>query len=99
MKRPSVSQLQFLYDHTADVLHVSKGHPILTNSTALDENVILQLDPQTEEIVGFSIIDFVKRFTNREEPSTVPLVATFEKFDSSTKRKRSVRKKTAKAGV
>ena len=94
MKRPSVNQLQFLYDHAADVLHVSMGHPILTNSTALNDNVILQIDPVTNQVVGFSMIDFLKRFKDSEEPVTVPLVATFARPNSEAKRRRPARKKS-----
>jgi hypothetical protein len=94
MKRPLVNQLQFLYDHAADVLHVSMGHPILTNSTALDDNVILQIDPATKQVVGFSIVDFLKRFANNQEPVTVPLVATFARLNVAAKRRRPARKKS-----
>ncbi len=73
-------QLNFLYDHAADVLHVSNGHPVLTDSTALNENVILQLDAFTKEIVGFSIVDFIKRFANTETPAAIPIAVTFKRI-------------------
>lgn len=94
MKRPSVNQLQFLYDHAADVLHVSMAHPVLTNSTALNDNVILQVDPVTNQVVGFSMVDFLKCFAKNPEPVTVPLVATFARLNAITKRRRPARKKS-----
>lgn len=72
-------QLAFLYDHKADVLYISSGHPVYTDSIALDENVILHLEPATQKIVGFAIVDFLKRFTNTETPASVPIAAKFER--------------------
>ena len=72
-------QLNFLYDHSADVLSICAGQSVNTDSVPLDENVILRVDPATQAIVGFSIIDFLKRFTNTETPASVPLTATFER--------------------
>ncbi len=90
-------QLNFLYDHTADVLHISRGHPILFDSVELNDQVILQLSPTSREIVGFSIVDFMARFANSETPSTVPLVATFERVGRPQKTRRVVRGKAAPA--
>lgn len=91
-------QLNFLYDHAADVLHISVGRPIFSDSVPLNDQVILQLDPTTEEIVGFSIIDFIKCFANHEDPQPVPLGATFARLRVSAKRKRPVRRQSTKHG-
>lgn len=90
MRRPSKNdkQLRFLYDHTADVLSICAGQSIYTDSVPLDENVILHIDPATQTIVGFSIIDFVKQFANTESPRAIPIAATFERGKKkSTSRK------------
>ena len=79
-------QLNFLYDHKTDVLYISSGHPVYTDSVALDENTILHLEPASQSIVGFSIIDFVKRFTNTESPVSIPIAATFERARKSKSR-------------
>jgi hypothetical protein len=71
--------LCFLYDHKTDVLSISCGHPIYTDSVALDENVILHVEPTTQKIVGFSIVDFIRRFANTETPACIPLIANFER--------------------
>ncbi len=81
-------QLNLLYDHRADVLYISKGHPVYTDSVALDENVILHVDPQTQAIVGFAIVDFIKRFVNKETPASVPIVATFERAQKAKAKKK-----------
>jgi uncharacterized protein YuzE len=77
--------LNFLYDHAADVLYVSKGHPVFTDYVELNEDVILRLDPQTREVVGFTIVDFVGRFTKEALPLHVPLSATFERVNKKQK--------------
>lgn len=88
------SQLNLLYDHLTDVLRVSKGQPVLTDSVALNEEIILQLDPLTKEIVGFSIVDFLKRFANQAMPASVPIAATFERA-----RKRKMKKRVPRANT
>lgn len=89
-------QLNFLYDHTADVLHISRGHPVFFDSVESNDQVILQLNPVTQEIVGFSIVDFMARFVNSESPVTVPLVATFTRVGKARKTKTSAKRKPAK---
>ncbi len=89
-------RLNFLYDHQADVLCISKGQPIYTDSIALNDRVILRLNPTTQEIVGFSIVDFMSRFTNRETPASVPLTATFKRMTRISKAVKSSLKKKSK---
>lgn len=95
-------QLTFLYDHQADVLNISRGHPVYTDSVPLDENVILHVEPNTDHIVGFSIIDFLKQFTKSESPVSIPLEIQFERItpkkprtsDQVSRRKIKTRKKS-----
>lgn len=86
--------LTFLYDHKSDVLYVSCGHPVYTDSVALNESVILHLEPASDQIVGFSIIDFIRRFTNTETPACIPLRATFEHLRTAKKRTGRARRAT-----
>ena len=72
------NQMNFLYDHTADVLYVSKGHPVYTDYVELNDDVILRLDPLSKEVVGFTIVDFISRFSKEALPFSVPLSVTFE---------------------
>lgn len=90
------AQLNFLYDHQADVLNVTKGQPVYTDSIALNDQIILRLNPTTQEIVGFSIVDFMSRFTNRETPSSLPLTATVKRVTRISKAVKSSLKKRAK---
>jgi uncharacterized protein YuzE len=88
--------LNFLYDHQADVLYVSKGQPVYTDSVALSDQVILRTNPATGEIMGFSIVDFIRCFANKETPSSVPLTATFKRRTRISKAVKPSRKKKSK---
>ena len=88
------NELNFLYDHGADVLYVSKGHPIYTDYVELNDDIILRLDPRTQEVVGFTIVDFVGRFTKEASPLSVPLDVTFDRA-SRKQRARVVAEKKA----
>ena len=89
-------RLNFLYDHQADVLYVSKGQPVYTDSVALNDQVIVQVNPATKEIVGFSIVDFMRCFVNRETPASVPLTATFERVGKARKTKTDATRRGSK---
>ena len=89
-------QLNFLYDHQADVLYVSKGQPVYTDSVALNDQVVLRTNPATGEIVGFSIVDFIHCFANKETPSSVPLTATFERVGRVRKARKGAKRKPAR---
>ncbi|MEW5718322.1 MAG: DUF2283 domain-containing protein [Chloroflexota bacterium] len=78
-------ELNFLYDHAADVLYVSKGHPVYTDYVELNDDVILRVDPLTKEVVGFTIVDFVGRFAKAALPLRVPLSVTFEQATKKQK--------------
>jgi uncharacterized protein YuzE len=74
-------ELELLYDQEADVLYVSQGRPEYTDYVEIDEDVILRLDPETREIVGFTIIDFAAHFAQREPALSLPLNVMFRPKD------------------
>jgi uncharacterized protein YuzE len=57
--------LQMYYDTEADVLYVTKGHPQYTDYVEYGDNIILRFDPNTKELVGFTITDFSLTFQKR----------------------------------
>ena len=73
-----VRELKFLYDQEADVLYVSLGHPEYTDYVEVNDDFILRLDPDTKEVVGFTIIDFVAHFSQSEPGLHIPLEASFQ---------------------
>lgn len=57
-----MNNLQYFFDREADVLYVSKGQPRSNvESDEVGDGIIARLDPVTREIVGFTILNFLKR--------------------------------------
>jgi len=71
-------ELKFLYDEGADVLYVSLGHSEYTDYVEVNDDLILRLDPETKEIVGFTIIDFLAHFSRPGPRLRIPLEASFQ---------------------
>lgn len=66
-----MSNLQYFFDREADVLYVSKGAPRAdVESEEVGDGVIARLDPVTKEVVGFTILNFLKR-TEQGLPAVV----------------------------
>ncbi|HLC85676.1 MAG TPA: DUF2283 domain-containing protein [Candidatus Nanoarchaeia archaeon] len=55
------------YDKEADVLYVSLGDPIKAVTEEVD-NVGIRIDENTNEIVGFTVINFIKSFKKNSKP-------------------------------
>lgn len=71
-------KLNYFFDREADVLYFSKGKPsIHAISQEIGEDVIVRLDPTTKEVVGFTILNFLKRLRKKAKKVTVPLKAKF----------------------
>lgn len=54
-------QLDVDYDPEGDVLYISFGPPQPAVSDEVEPGVYLRRDPDTDEIVGVTVIDFSKR--------------------------------------
>ena len=54
--------MKIVYDSEADVLYVTRGAPEYTEHIEHSEDVILRLDPDTERLVGVTIIGFSQYF-------------------------------------
>jgi len=68
--------LQYFYDSEADVLYVSKGEPRAdADSDEVGEGIIARFDPVTHEVVGFTILSFLKRAGKTLPALTLPFTA------------------------
>ncbi len=58
------------YDEEADVLYLSFGEP---RSAITEEmgNIGVRIDPKTNEIVGLTVIEFLKTFKTKHRPIQV----------------------------
>lgn len=69
--------MKFKYDRSVDVLYCSFGDPRPALSVEQENGVVLRLDPETEAVVGITIVDFFKRFADNPDTAvSVSLSAT-----------------------
>ncbi len=53
--------LQWDYDAEADVLYITIGIPVKAEGVDIGKGTIVRVDPESNEIVGFTIINPLKR--------------------------------------
>jgi len=67
----------FFYDKDNDIMDISIGKPKKAVSEEVDEDIVVRIDPNSKEILGFTIINFVnvflKRFATKEKPIELTL--------------------------
>ena len=64
---------QIYYDRTSDVLYLSVGNPHLAVSEEVGDDILLRLDPETEEVVGLTILNLASRFGSLDTPQILPI--------------------------
>jgi uncharacterized protein YuzE len=73
-----MSALQYFFDKEADILYVSQGEPRPdADSQEVAEGVIARFDPATREVIGFTILNFLKRSEQGVPTVVLPLRAEF----------------------
>ncbi len=72
------SKLSYFYDKEADIFYFSFGKPDVGDiSEEIDDGVVARLDPKTQKVRGFTIIDFAKRSNKKENFVPLPLKVEF----------------------
>jgi len=66
VKLPTKAESVINYDKEADVLYVSFGDPRRAESIDIGDGTILRIDPDTEEVIGITILDFKKRAETKQ---------------------------------
>jgi len=70
-------RLRFSFDKEADVLDISIGKPAKAISKEIEDDFFIRVDPKTQKIVGFSILNFEKWFKDEKDKKIVPIRADF----------------------
>jgi len=70
-------RLRFAYDKEGDILDISIGKPKKAISEEVKEDIFIRRDSETQEIVGFMILNFEKRFGKSLKSIEIPLSAQF----------------------
>ncbi len=74
-------KLKIFFDKKSDVLNIAIGIPKEAISREIGNDIIIRINPQTEEIMGFTIFNFEKRFERRVRSETLPITATFGQIE------------------
>ncbi len=56
------SKLTLRHDKDADVLYISFGEPRPGIATEVSDRALLRVDPETNNVIGITIIDFKERY-------------------------------------
>ena len=73
----SLQNIVFNYDVKSDILYLSIGSPKKAICLELEEGILIRIAPDTKEIVGLTIIDFVYRFKGKKS-LVLPILAQFD---------------------
>ncbi len=74
-------KLKFFFDKEGDVLDIAIGRPKAAISKEIGNDIVVRIDPKTKEIVGFTILNFEKRFEHVDKSETLPITATFAQVE------------------
>jgi uncharacterized protein YuzE len=74
-------KLKFFFDKKGDILDIAIGKPKEAISREIGNDIVVRIDPKTKEIVGFTILNFEKRFEHKEKGETLPITATFAEVE------------------
>jgi len=66
-------KITFFFDQEGDVLDVSIGEPQKAISKELENDIAVRVNPESGEIVGFTILNFMKRFKQTKKPQRIDL--------------------------
>ena len=61
------------YDKEADVVYLSFGAPVEAVSEEVEEGVFARYDPDSEELVGLTVVNFSKKFDIEPKEVAVPV--------------------------
>jgi len=64
-------KIMFWFDKEGDVLDISIGKPKKAISKELGEDTVARIDPKNKEVVGFTILNFTKRFEKLKQAKKI----------------------------
>ena len=66
-------KINFFFDEEGDVLDISIGKPKKAISKELKNDIAIRVDPESGDVVGFTILNFMKRFRLKKKPEKIEL--------------------------
>ena len=76
-KRSDDEILEVSYDNDADVLYISEGRPKEAISDMMENGVIVRKDPNTDKVIGITIMDFISHYS-KSIPQPLPIKVDFQ---------------------
>ncbi len=71
--------LNLFYDQEADVLYFSKGMPSASDiSNETGDGMVIRKNPHTQEVTGFTILNFSKRSKKVNKTLLLPVEVDFK---------------------
>ncbi len=70
--------MQLAYDREADVLYLSIGEPRPAISREIGDDVLLRLDPVTQDVIGLTVLNLSTRPTSEILPGTMDLRSSID---------------------
>jgi uncharacterized protein YuzE len=72
-----MAKIKFYFDQKGDILEISVGKPKKAISEELGDDIIAHKDIKTKKLIGFTILNFTKRFKKmKSEELTTPITAS-----------------------
>ncbi len=71
------TDLNFFYDKEGDILDISIGVPQPAISDEIGDDIILRRHINTNDIIGFTILNFERRFDKNKQSYKMPVTAQF----------------------
>ena len=68
--------LRMAYDKEGDVLDISLGTPVAAISREIEDDLFVRVNPETNEIIGLSILNFEKWFQGKKDVRTLPVAGS-----------------------
>ena len=68
-------EIRMVYDEEGDILDVSIGAPEDAISKEVEDDFFLRVEPDSGEVVGFSILNFRKWFKDAKDTKILPVKA------------------------
>ena len=66
-------KINFFFDEESDMLDITIGKPRKAVAKELKNDIAIRVDPESGEIVGIVILNFMKRFRLKKKPEKIEL--------------------------
>jgi len=66
-------KINFFFDEEGDMLDITIGKPRKVVAKELKNDMAIRVDPESGEIVGIVILNFMKRFRLKKKPEKIEL--------------------------